>query len=820
MTQRSLKQIEQSLRTKLAEDSVMDEPYSRDMRDPEYRKWLEKAQALQPDPVSQMFTPGVSSAQDIGDVAAGDLGAAPFAALGMVPVVGGPASKIVKKIVGRGERGAPQVWRRGGEPIAPPAGPKAPPGPDVWRRGEAPPASAVPGPGSQVGKTPKTKLGEPIDLAKELEKSEKLAQTRQELERKLRGQDFKPGKPTPGPELEPTPFEPKTNLGRAEPGFGPDTPAPRLDGPFKPDSKIPKLIGQLATGAGAVGAVVAAPTAIEKYQDYMLQSEAERRAAQRAADKEKSVDEAQEAPNYTREQFLTWAKQAADRYQVPLPLVLHAMHTETAWMKNPNKEAVATSPKGARGVMQLMPQYAKDFGIDKKDLTDPEKNIDAGTRLLAKLFNQYKDPKLALAAYNAGPNGKRFKAFVQTGNPNVLGKETKSYITGYQDDVKSQLEKFFPRDKNKVAQVATDILATTVGAGSAKASDEIPPKSTRKVKKEKIAVSPEPVAPVKVTDVEKTSVTPSQTIKLTPDEAKKLPPVELFGHIFPGLELNKSGGIGGVGTKPYTMPDGTVITDKRTLDKIRELQSRPAPAPAANAAVKPAAVAEPSAVPAKVVAPVGDEDEAAAEKRMQAQGDVWREKQAAVKAQAKADVTDQLQKDQKGIGTAYKGSAAAQAIMQQNPDIIKDVNTIKTGSTIKVGGEPYVVQPGDTLDKIAKKAEIITSPEVPVVKPVTVIKPEKSSTERAALDNWEKLAKQEAERQRDMELERTKIEPVTTIKPPVVEPIAKSDWDKFITGITGKEPIDPRDTRIQIPESINIQHSNALDEILKLAGRK
>lgn len=108
-------------------------------------------------------------------------------------------------------------------------------------------------------------------------------------------------------------------------------------------------------------------------------------------------------------------QRAADRHDIDPKLITAVVHVESGF------NAKAISPKGARGLMQLMPATARELGV--VDTLDPEQNLMGGTRYLKQLLTRYRgDQTLALAAYNWGMGNLER-------HPQKMPDETRRYLT-------------------------------------------------------------------------------------------------------------------------------------------------------------------------------------------------------------------------------------------------------------------------------------------------------------------------------------------------------------------------------------------------------
>jgi len=118
-----------------------------------------------------------------------------------------------------------------------------------------------------------------------------------------------------------------------------------------------------------------------------------------------------------REQFEPLIREHAARHALRVELVRAVIQVESGY--NPS----ARSPKGAMGLMQLMPATARQLGV--RNAYDPDENIGGGCAYLRQLLDRYQgNEELALAAYNAGSD-----AVDRHGNAVPPYRETRDYVS-------------------------------------------------------------------------------------------------------------------------------------------------------------------------------------------------------------------------------------------------------------------------------------------------------------------------------------------------------------------------------------------------------
>jgi soluble lytic murein transglycosylase-like protein len=111
----------------------------------------------------------------------------------------------------------------------------------------------------------------------------------------------------------------------------------------------------------------------------------------------------------------TAVQKAAAKYNLSPELIRSVIRAES------NFQADAVSPAGARGLMQLMPETAKELGVTNS--FDVQQNVDGGARYLRQMLDRFGgDLKRALAAYNAGPGA------VEQYDGDVPFSETRQYV--------------------------------------------------------------------------------------------------------------------------------------------------------------------------------------------------------------------------------------------------------------------------------------------------------------------------------------------------------------------------------------------------------
>jgi soluble lytic murein transglycosylase-like protein len=160
---------------------------------------------------------------------------------------------------------------------------------------------------------------------------------------------------------------------------------------------------RLYIGAGAEGLNLSGSSksrqSLFKSQTKLLDTRASRQyaASVRLQPKAPKVQKDVAVPGYSgryKGEYLAVAKTVARKHGVPEDLFLRLVQQESGW------NAGAKSHKGATGLAQLMPGTAQLLRVN---IDDPAENLEGGARYLRMMYDKFGSWRLALAAYNAGP---------------------------------------------------------------------------------------------------------------------------------------------------------------------------------------------------------------------------------------------------------------------------------------------------------------------------------------------------------------------------------------------------------------------------------
>ncbi|NOX72936.1 MAG: lytic transglycosylase domain-containing protein [Alphaproteobacteria bacterium] len=149
----------------------------------------------------------------------------------------------------------------------------------------------------------------------------------------------------------------------------------------------------IAGGAAAQTSSSKSRTGLSKAQIKLLDG----RLSRQYENSKRLLPTNKDIPRYTgayKGEYLPMAEKAAVKFGVPKELFARLIQMESNW--NPK----ALSPAGAIGLAQLLPETAAKLGVDPYN---PQANLEGGALYLKQQFTRFRSWKLAIAAYNAGP---------------------------------------------------------------------------------------------------------------------------------------------------------------------------------------------------------------------------------------------------------------------------------------------------------------------------------------------------------------------------------------------------------------------------------